>query len=151
MHFIGQFQTNKAGSIAAYADVVHSLDRPRAVAALDRAVRSAGREVTGLIQVSLDGSVGRGGALPADVPALAQAIAGSAIRLGGVMAVAPLGADPGPAFARLREVSVGLQATHPSATIISAGMSGDLEAAIANGATHLRVGTAILGSRPSHE
>ncbi|WP_068403520.1 YggS family pyridoxal phosphate-dependent enzyme [Kribbia dieselivorans] len=151
VHFIGQFQTNKATSIAGYADVVHSLDRPKAIAALDRAVRANGREVTGLIQVSLDGATGRGGAQPEDVPALADAVAASALRLGGVMAVAPLGADPGSAFARLRTIAAELRASHPEATIVSAGMSGDLESAIAHGATHLRVGTAILGSRQSHE
>ncbi len=102
-----------------------------------------------LVQVSLDDRADRGGAAPAAVPALCDEVAASTtLRLRGLMAVAPRGGDPDPAFARLREVSDGIRAAHPDATWISAGMSGDLEAAIRHGATHLRVGTAILGSRP---
>jgi pyridoxal phosphate enzyme (YggS family) len=155
-HFIGQLQTNKARSVARYASVVHSVDRLRLVEALGRAATAAGREVTALVQVDLDraddtadaGAEGRGGAPPADVPAVAAAIAGcEGLRLGGVMAVAPLGADPAPAFARLAEVAAALRADHPDATIVSAGMSDDLEPAIRHGATHVRVGTALLGRR----
>jgi uncharacterized pyridoxal phosphate-containing UPF0001 family protein len=99
--------------------------------------------------VSLDDAPGRGGAAVADVPALADLVAGEpALRLGGVMAVAPLEGDAEAAFARLWEVATGVQADHPDATWVSAGMSEDLEAAIRHGATHLRVGSAILGSRP---
>ncbi len=101
------------------------------------------------MQVDLAGAEGRGGASPADVPALADAIAAAdALDLLGAMAVAPLGADPDAAFARLAEVAESLRRTHPTATVLSAGMSDDLEAAIKHGATHLRVGTALLGSRP---
>lgn len=152
VHFVGQLQTNKAGSVARYADVVHSVDRPRLVAALDRGADAAGRRLDVLLQVGLDdGAPGRGGAAPADVAGLADLVGSSGhLTLRGVMAVAPLGADPALAFARLREVAAGLRAAHPEATWVSAGMSGDLEAAVAAGATHLRVGTAILGSRPSH-
>ena len=150
-HFVGQLQSNKAGEVARWADVVHSVDRPKIVRALDRGAAAAGREITALIQVDLDGSdPGRGGALPADVPALAEAVAQSSLTLGGLMAVAPRGEDPAAAFARLAEVSERLRAEHPTATMLSAGMSGDLEQAVAHGATHLRVGTAILGSRPPH-
>ncbi len=151
-HFIGQLQSKKAGAVARWADVVHSIDRPKLVGALARGAERAGRELTVLIQVDLDeGRSGhRGGALPEEVPALAAAVAGSPLRLGGVMAVAPLGADPDTAFARLAEVSRRLRAEHPEAVWISAGMSGDLEAAVRHGATHLRVGTAILGTRPPH-
>jgi pyridoxal phosphate enzyme (YggS family) len=150
-HFIGQLQSNKAGEVARWADVVHSVDRVKIVRALDRGAQASGRSITGLIQVDLDGSdPGRGGALPADVPALADAVAESGLTLGGLMAVAPRGEDPGAAFARLAEVAERLRAEHPDATMLSAGMSGDLEQAVAHGATHLRVGTAILGSRPSH-
>ncbi|MGE9784004.1 YggS family pyridoxal phosphate-dependent enzyme [Janibacter sp. G368] len=151
-HFIGQLQSNKAGAVTRWADVVQSVDRPKLVGALARGAEAAGREVTALVQVNLDPQAdgGRGGADPAEVPALADAIASSSLRLGGLMAVAPLGADPDPAFARLAELSEALRADHPEATWVSAGMSGDLESAVRHGATHLRVGTAILGERPSH-
>lgn len=150
VHFIGQLQSRKSGSVARYADTVHSLDRPKLVATLDRGAAAAGRRLQALVQVSLDDDPGRGGVLPGDVRRLADEVAEAPhLDLRGVMAVAPLGADPGQAFAALREVAAGVQSDHPKATWISAGMSADLEAAVANGATHLRVGTAILGSRPS--
>ncbi|CAN7473550.1 YggS family pyridoxal phosphate-dependent enzyme [Knoellia sp. LjRoot47] len=150
VHFIGQLQSNKAGHVTAYADVVQSVDRPKIVTALDRGAQRHGRRLDVLLQVALDDEGGRGGTSPEDVPALADLVAGAeALRLRGVMAVAPLGGDPRRAFARLREVADGIRAGHPEATWISAGMSGDLEDAVAEGATHLRVGTAILGSRPS--
>ena len=149
MHFIGQLQSRKSGSVARYADTVHSLDRPKLVATLDRGAAAAGRRLQALVQVSLDDDPGRGGVLPGDVRRLADEVAEAPhLDLRGVMAVAPLGADPGQAFAALREVAAGVRSDHPEATWISAGMSADLEAAVANGATHLRVGTAILGSRP---
>ena len=148
-HFIGQLQTNKAASVATYADVVHSVDRDRLVAALAKGADRAERRLDVLVQVSLDGSRGRGGVPPDEVPALADLVAAAApLRLRGVMAVAPLDADPDEAFARLAEISRALRADHPDAGAISAGMSGDLEAAVRHGATHLRVGSAILGSRP---
>ena len=152
VHFIGQLQSNKARSLAAYADTVHSIDRAKLVFALDRAATAAGRDIGALIQVSLGGSSaehGRGG-IPLDgVAELADGVAAARhLFLRGLMAVAPLGDDPGEAFARLESVARGIRADHPQATWISAGMSADLEAAVANGATHLRVGTAILGSRP---
>lgn len=148
-HFVGAVQTNKARSVATYADVVHSVDRPGLVRALSRGADRAGRVLDVLLQVSLDGDPARGGALPADVPALAeQAAAADGLRLAGVMAIAPLDGDPAQAFARLAEVSARLRADHPGARAISAGMTGDLEQAIAAGATHVRVGTALLGRRP---
>jgi pyridoxal phosphate enzyme (YggS family) len=147
-HFVGQLQTNKAGSVSAYADVVHSVDRERLVAALDRGAHAHGRRVTALVQVRLDDAPGRGGAPPSDVSLLTDLIAGSEmLDLGGVMAVAPAGVDARPAFDRLVEIAHRVRTEHPRATIISAGMSGDLEAAIAAGATHLRVGSAVLGRR----
>jgi PLP dependent protein len=152
-HFVGQLQRNKAGSVATYAHVVHSVDRARLVTALDRAALAAGRRVVALVQVDLRAEPlddGRGGAAPSLVAELAEAVAGAQqLELGGVMAVAPMGEDPAPAFARLAEVAARLRRDHPSATVVSAGMSGDLEAAVQHGATHLRVGTALLGSRPS--
>ena len=152
-HFVGQVQTNKARSVARYADVVHSVDRLRLVSALAAGATGAGREVGALIQVDLGPpgrGAGRGGAAPVDVPALAEAVSAAAgLRLLGVMAVAPLGEPPGPAFARLAEVAAELRSAHPTATWISAGMSGDLEVAVGAGATHVRVGSGLLGNRPS--
>lgn len=150
VHFIGQLQSNKVGHVASYADVVQSVDRAKIVTALDRAAERHGRHLDVLLQVGLDEASGRGGAAPEEALALADLVAGTAsLALRGVMAVAPLGGDPGRAFARLRKVADGIRTGHPGATWISAGMSGDLEEAVAEGATHLRVGTAILGSRPS--
>jgi hypothetical protein len=149
-HFVGQLQTNKCRSVARYADVVHSVDRPSLVTALDRAAETAGRVITVLIQVSLDevAEARRGGVRPAGVADLAAALtAAGSLELGGVMAVAPPSAAPAPAFARLAEIAALLQRDHPDATMISAGMTGDLEAAVATGATHLRIGTALLGGR----
>jgi PLP dependent protein len=148
-HFIGQLQSNKAASVVSYADVVHTADRAKVVRALGTAADRQGRRPRVLVQVSLDDAPGRGGAVVQDVPALADLVAAEpALELGGVMAVAPLEGDPDAAFARLWEVATRIQAAHPDATWVSAGMSEDLEAAIRHGATLLRVGSAILGSRP---
>lgn len=151
-HFIGQLQSKKANAVTRWADVVQSVDRVKLVGALARGAEAAGRELTALIQVNLDPEpgAGRGGAEPADVPALADEIAGSPLRLGGLMAVAPLGGDADEAFERLARVHQSVLSAHPEAEMLSAGMSGDLEAAVRQGATHLRVGTAILGTRLSH-
>jgi hypothetical protein len=153
-HFVGQLQTNKAASVVRYADVVHSVDRERLVRTLGTQARRAGRTLTCLLQVSLDhdpppdGGQARGGAKPAQLLTLADAVADEdGLTLGGVMAVAPLGEPPAPAFAKLAQIATRLQAAHPAATAISAGMSADLEEAIAAGATHVRVGTALLGVR----
>lgn len=150
VHFIGQLQSNKVAHVSSYADVVQSVDRAKIVTALDRAAHRGGRRLEVLLQVALDGSGGRGGAAPEDAQALADLVSASeALTLRGVMAVAPREGAPRPAFALLRTVADGIRADHPDATWISAGMSGDLEDAVAEGATHLRVGSAILGSRPS--
>ncbi len=149
-HFVGQLQVNKARSVVRYADVVHSVDRPKLVRALGTRARDAGRVITCLVQVDLDPEPDpeRGGAQPADVAALADEVAAAdGLVLGGVMAVAPLGEPPRPAFRRLAEVAQVVRASHPGAMMISAGMTGDLDAAIAEGATHVRVGTALLGGR----
>lgn len=155
-HFVGQLQSNKARSVVRYADVVQSVDRLRLVTALENACRQQERTVDCLLQVRLDptdadepGTVAaRGGVDPDEVSILANRVAESdLLRLRGVMAVAPLGADPRPAFERLRRVSERVRAEHPEASWISAGMSADLEAAIEFGATHVRVGRGILGER----
>jgi pyridoxal phosphate enzyme (YggS family) len=147
-HLVGTLQSNKCRSVARWADLVHSLDRPRVVEALGRAAVDHGRTLEALVQVSLDDAPGRGGASLAAVPLLADQVAGTpGLALRGVMAVAPLDGDPWEAFARLEAVAARVRSDHPEAGWISAGMSGDLEAAIANGATHVRVGSAILGGR----
>ncbi|WP_045878311.1 YggS family pyridoxal phosphate enzyme [Pseudofrankia sp. DC12] len=156
-HYVGQLQRNKANAVARWADWVECVDRPELVVSLARAAASAGRQLTVCLQVSLDMPPGgpdgarngaRGGVAPADVPGLADLVAAAGwLRLAGVMAVAPLGQPPRPAFARLREVAEKLRQIHPEARVISAGMSGDLEAAVAEGATHLRIGTALFGER----
>jgi pyridoxal phosphate enzyme (YggS family) len=147
-HFIGQLQTNKCASVVRYASVVHSVDRLRLIRALGRAARRADRVINSLIEVSLDGDPARGGAPAEQVPALAEALAAEpGLVLGGVMAIAPLGLAPAEAFARLLDSASAVRAVRPSATVISAGMSGDLEAAVEAGATHLRIGTALLGDR----
>ncbi|MGA1481332.1 MAG: YggS family pyridoxal phosphate-dependent enzyme [Candidatus Nanopelagicales bacterium] len=161
-HFIGQLQTNKAKSVARYVDLVHSVDRPSLIAALDKGAANAGRRIGCLIEVDLtdssagspDQSEGRGGVHPDDVAALADAIAAADhLDLRGVMGVAPLDRDDqraasAAAFARLAQISADLRRAHPEATLMSAGMSEDLEEAVAAGATHLRVGSAVLGTRP---
>ncbi|ASU57531.1 YggS family pyridoxal phosphate-dependent enzyme [Nocardiopsis dassonvillei] len=153
-HFVGQLQTNKARSVASYADVVHSVDRARLARALGERAAAAGRSLTCLVQVNLDedsraGVIGpRGGVDPGDALELAARIEEhEALALGGVMAVAPREGDPLAAFARLQEVAARIRDRYPRATVVSAGMSGDLEAAVERGATHLRLGTALLGNR----
>jgi pyridoxal phosphate enzyme (YggS family) len=152
-HLVGQLQRNKAGAVVRLGATVHSVDRLPLVSALARAADSAGRTVSVYVQVDLGGPEGelgeRGGALPGDVPALADAVAeATGLELRGLMAVAPRGEDPAPAFTRLAELATRVRADHPGASELSAGMSGDLEAAVAAGATVVRVGTALFGSRP---
>jgi len=147
-HYIGQLQRNKAKSVVAYADVVESVDSLRLAAALEKAAAGREKPLDVLIQVSIDGDPERGGAAGDDLWRISDAVASSgALRLGGLMAVAPLGWEPDRAFARLAEVRDRLVAAHPGATVLSAGMSGDLEAAIRHGATHVRIGTSLLGMR----
>jgi pyridoxal phosphate enzyme (YggS family) len=150
-HFVGGLQTNKAGAVARYADVVQSVDRVKLARSLSRGAETAERELDCLVQVDFDGSAdGRSGAVPADVPALADEVASlPGLRLGGVMTVAPLGVDPRPVFDDLVALAARLQADHPGATAVSAGMSEDFEDAVRAGATHLRVGRSILGERPA--
>ncbi len=156
-HFVGQLQTNKVRSVVGYADMVQSVDRPKLVTALSAAAVRAERELGCLIQVALDaeenGRGERGGVGPGGIAELADLVAGApGLRLDGLMTVAPL---TGPyagrqqaAFERLMEFATLMRATHPAANMVSAGMSADLEQAVAAGATHVRVGTAVLGVRP---
>ena len=153
-HFIGGLQTNKATAVARYADVVESVDRPKLVGPLSRGAHQRSHDLDVLVQVSLDppGREGRSGAEPGDVAELAAAVDGAGmLRLRGLMAVAPLGEDPAPAFARLGQIRAEFLRHHPEARWLSAGMSADLEQAVRAGATHVRVGSAVLGSRPSNK
>jgi uncharacterized pyridoxal phosphate-containing UPF0001 family protein len=161
-HFVGQLQRNKARSVLCWADWVQSVDRSSLVGVLSRLAVERGRPLSICLQVSLDswsdssGRVGpvvadsgRGGVDPAGLSALADLVdEAPGLTLRGVMAVAPRGEPARPAFERLRAVAERLVLDHPQATVISAGMSGDLEAAVAEGATHLRIGTALFGERP---
>lgn len=152
-HFVGRLQTNKARHVVKYAHAVHSVDRPELATALAAAAERAQRAdpIEVFVQVSLDGDPTRGGVPGADVLPLADAIVELAeLRLRGVMAVAPLGADPDRAFAELAAVASGLRAAHPDAGAISAGMSEDYESAVRHGSTYVRVGSALLGRRPSN-
>jgi len=156
-HFVGQLQTNKVRSVVGYAGIVQSVDRARLITALSKEAVRAGREVGCLIQVALDvdesGRGVRGGVGPDGVEELGELVARTpGLRLDGLMTVAPL---TGPyagreqaAFERLMDLSTDLRRAHPAANMVSAGMSSDLEQAVAAGATHVRVGTAVLGVRP---
>ena len=156
-HFVGQLQRNKCASVVSYADVVHSVDSVRLAEALaTAAARHRGdRPLDVLVQISLDGDPRRGGAVAGagadaghDLDRVAAAVAaGSSLRLRGVMAVAPLGWEPARAFTLLADMAARLRVGYPTATAISAGMSGDLRDAVAHGATHVRIGSALLGNR----
>jgi uncharacterized pyridoxal phosphate-containing UPF0001 family protein len=128
---------------------VHSLDRSELATKLADAVQQAERSpLQVFLQVSLDGDPARGGVSPGELAALAAVVAArEQLSLRGVMAVAPLGAEPSAAFERLASLSRTLRAEHPHADAISAGMSEDFEQAVRHGATHLRVGSALLGRR----
>ncbi|MGW3205090.1 YggS family pyridoxal phosphate-dependent enzyme [Streptomyces sp. NPDC001135] len=156
-HFVGQLQTNKVRSVVGYADVVQSVDRARLVTALSNEAVRAEREVGCLIQVALDAGVSgrgeRGGVSPDGIEELADLVGEApGLRLDGLMTVAPLTGEYAgreqEAFRRLMDLSTDLRRAHPAATMVSAGMSADLEQAVAAGATHVRVGTAVLGVRP---
>ncbi|QEW02836.1 YggS family pyridoxal phosphate-dependent enzyme [Microbacterium lushaniae] len=148
-HFIGQAQTNKARAIRAVASAVHSVDRSRLADALDAAAPEQGDRLDVLVQVNLTDDTGRGGVDPGEVASLAAHVAGCpTLRLRGVMAVAPLDEQPARAFERLRGSADAVRRVVPDADWISAGMTGDYPEAVAMGATHLRIGSAITGPRP---
>ncbi|MFE7840636.1 YggS family pyridoxal phosphate-dependent enzyme [Streptomyces sp. NPDC057474] len=156
-HFVGQLQTNKVRSVVRYADLVQSVDRSRLVTTLSNEAVRVGREVGCLIQVALDadesGRGERGGVGPGGIEELADLLAQApGLRVDGLMTVAPLTGEYAgrqrAAFGRLMDLSTDLRRAHPAANMVSAGMSADLEEAVAAGATHVRVGTAVLGVRP---
>ncbi|GAA4684038.1 YggS family pyridoxal phosphate-dependent enzyme [Frondihabitans cladoniiphilus] len=145
-HFVGQLQSKKARQARAYVHAVHSLDRASVVDALSA---ETGDALRGFVQVNLTDDPARGGVAPDDLEVLVERVlATPGLRLRGVMAVAPLDEEPRRAFARLRDLSERVRRLDPAADRISAGMSHDFADAIAEGATHLRIGTAITGNRP---
>ncbi|GAA1057515.1 YggS family pyridoxal phosphate enzyme [Agromyces luteolus] len=145
-HFVGQLQSKKARQVRAYASVIHSIDRDSLVDAL----RSEEGEVDGFIQVNLTEDPNRGGVAPDDLePMVERVLAAPGIRLLGLMAVAPLDEPARAAFARVRALSERVRSLAPAATSLSMGMSHDYRDAILEGATHLRIGTAITGNRPA--
>ena len=146
-HFQGQIQSNKIKSICQWADVIHSISSEKEILKFAQSERKHQL----FLQVSLDGQEGRGGANPADLAQLADLVNESNnLELLGLMAVAPLGVEPDKAFADLAQINQGFAGQFPNSKFLSAGMSGDFEAAIKNGATHIRVGSSILGSRSPH-
>ena len=146
-HFQGQIQSNKIKSICEWADVIHSISSEKEILKFAQSARK--HQV--FLQVSLDGQLGRGGASPADLAQLADLVNESNnLDLMGLMAVAPLGVEPDKAFTDLAQINQGFAGQFPNSKFLSAGMSGDFEAAIKNGATHIRVGSSILGSRSPH-
>ncbi|MDP1711453.1 MAG: YggS family pyridoxal phosphate-dependent enzyme [Candidatus Nanopelagicaceae bacterium] len=149
-HFQGQIQSNKISSIAKWANTVHSLDESRHVTLLAKAV-PVSKPMSVFIQVCLDPALGRGGVLPSLIAPLAEIVYQSpSLKLEGLMAVAPSGENPESAFSRLAQIHSDFRQQFPDSPSLSAGMSGDFEVAISHGATHLRVGSSILGSR-SHD
>jgi len=145
-HFVGQLQTKKAKQVRRYARVIHSVDRPALVSAL----ASSESTIDCFVQYNLTADPERGGVASEDLePLVERVLVTPGLHLLGVMAVAGLHEEPRSAFARLRAVSERVRLLAPNATAISAGMSHDFEAAIAEGATHLRIGTAITGNRPN--
>lgn len=143
-HFIGQLQSNKAKSVAGYAHMVHTVDRASLVTAL---ARGAAVPLDVLVQLSVDGDAHRGGVTRDGLLALAASI-GAPLRLRGIMAVSPLDMDPARAFDAVVAAHEALLAEHPEARVRCIGMSDDFEQAVLHGATHIRVGSALLGARP---
>jgi pyridoxal phosphate enzyme (YggS family) len=147
-HFIGQLQRNKVRSVLSFADAIHSVDRLSLVETLKVEMARSGKAPRVLIQINLNPELGgRGGANPADLLSLADTIVANGLLLGGVMSVVPIGMEPERAFAELSVMHTGLLRHHPTALWRSAGMSGDFESAIRAGATHVRIGSSMLGSR----
>jgi len=148
-HFIGQLQSKKAKQALAYARVIHSVDRDSVADALASGTAENAVPVDVFVQVNLTEDPARGGVQAGELDALVERVtAARGLRLRGLMTVAPLGEEPRPAFASLRALSERVTAVDPTASALSMGMSGDYREAILEGATHLRIGTAITGNRP---
>ena len=150
-HFVGQLQSNKVKSVLRYARVIHSIDRASLVSELAKQLPKFEGSYSGFIELNLTADPGRGGVLPENLPALAESVRNlENFELLGVMAVAGLGEDPKAEFEKVLSASSKLQELAPSANQLSIGMSEDFEVAIAMGATHIRVGSAITGPRPTN-
>lgn len=147
-HFQGQIQSNKLKSITSWASVIHSLDDPRHFEMIEKV---APHPLSIFLQVSLDGAHHRGGAGVDQLYQLAEKVSASATHtLAGLMSVPPVGMDPEKAYSQLAVIRTEFMNRFPHAKSLSAGMSGDYETAISYGATHVRVGSSILGSRSPH-
>jgi pyridoxal phosphate enzyme (YggS family) len=151
-HFQGQIQSNKIAAISSWAHTVHSLDDLSHVGKFDRAVGEIpGKRLNVFIQISLDGDASRAGVGGDELLALGQALASSQnLDLVGLMVVPPVEAEPEKAFSEVAELAQQFRKEFPMARSLSAGMSGDYEIAISHGATHIRVGSQILGTRATH-
>jgi pyridoxal phosphate enzyme (YggS family) len=148
-HFVGQLQSNKVKSVLRYARVIHSIDRASLVSELAKQLPKFEGSYSGFIELNLTADPGRGGVLPENLPSLAESVLNlENFELHGVMAVAGLGEDPKAEFEKVLGASSKLQELAPLANQLSIGMSEDFEIAIAMGATHIRVGSAITGPRP---
>ncbi|ASY15836.1 PLP dependent protein [Candidatus Planktophila sulfonica] len=144
-HYQGEIQSRKLRDIGAWADVVHSLDNASHISKL---ANVASKSLDIFLQLSLDGDPARGGAVESELPALADiALASANLHLAGLMCVPPVAADPRTAFTEIAAIHQRFISKYPEAKSLSAGMSGDFEIAIDCGATHIRVGSSILGSR----
>jgi len=150
-HFQGQVQSRKLRDIASWATYIHSLDSADHIEKLSRIATEIGKEISIFLQLSLDGAPGRGGVVASELRALADSVANlPQIKLVGLMCVPPVELEHERAFSEIADIHKGFLANFPTATFLSAGMSSDYEVAITHGATHLRVGSQILGSRPYH-
>ncbi len=149
-HFIGQLQTNKVKSVLEYASFLHSLDRNSLLDELIKRTADRAIALKVFVQVNMTDDPERGGVNPAELMAFAERVLSSpGLELVGLMGVGGLDVAPEREFERLAQLSGQLQQLAPGADRLSMGMSGDFEAAIAYGATHLRIGTAITGNRPT--
>ena len=150
-HFQGQVQSRKLRDIASWATYIHSLDSADHIEKLSRIANEIGKEISIFLQLSLDGAPGRGGVVASELRALADSVANlPQIKLVGLMCVPPVELEHERAFSEIADIHQGFLANFPTANFLSAGMSSDYEVAITHGATHLRVGSQILGSRPYH-
>lgn len=147
-HFVGQLQSNKVKSMLDYTSVLHSLDRPSLLAELVKQLDRREQTLDVFIELNLTDDPGRGGIQPANLEEFAESVLGQPrLNLLGVMGVVGLGVEPERDFERIRQSSELLRRLSSDSRFISAGMSGDFETAIAFGATHLRIGSAITGPR----
>jgi pyridoxal phosphate enzyme (YggS family) len=142
LHLIGRLQSNKAEDAVALFDAIHSVDRPSLVAALAEAMARLGRRPDCFLQVNIGDEPQKGGCAVADLPALAERCRERGLPVAGLMCIPPADVEPAPYFALLAKL-----ARRHGLAGLSMGMSADFETAVAVGATHVRVGTALFGER----